>query len=123
MHGLVEFSMWAGLLDVSRNPISLVKNAGATKKTRKARCLTSEQFRALLRELREPFVTMALVSVCLGLRISETIGLQWQDVDWLGSKLSVRRGIVERVVDDLKTIGSARSFELSSELLERLRVR
>jgi integrase len=123
MHGLVEFSMWAGLLDLSRNPISLVKNSGATRKTRKARSLTTEQFRALLRELREPFATMALVSVCLGLRISETIGLQWQDVDWLGSKLSVRRGIVERVVDDVKTVGSARSFELSSELLERLRAR
>jgi integrase len=26
MHGLVEFAMWAGLLDISRNPISLVKN-------------------------------------------------------------------------------------------------
>ena len=44
MHGLVEFAMWAGLLDISRNPISLVQNNGATRKVRKARSLTAEQF-------------------------------------------------------------------------------
>ena len=26
MHGLVEFAMWSGLLDISRNPMSLVQN-------------------------------------------------------------------------------------------------
>src|SRR6202162_2652715 len=51
MHGLVEFAMWAGLLDISRNPISLVQNTGATRKVPKARSLTAEQFQALLKEL------------------------------------------------------------------------
>ena len=69
MHGLVEFAMWSGLLDISRNPVSLVRNIGATRKVRKARSLTAEQFHALLKELQEPFGTMALLSVCLGLRI------------------------------------------------------
>jgi integrase len=65
MHGLVEFAMWAGLLDISRNPISLVQNNGATRRVRKARSLTAEQFHALLKELHEPFATMALFCVCL----------------------------------------------------------
>ena len=121
MHGLVEFAMWAGLLDISRNPISLVQNNGATRKVRKARSLTAEQFHALLKELHEPFATMALLCVCLGLRISEALALRWADVDWLGSRLSVRRGIVEQVVADVKTEGSARTFNLTSELLERLK--
>ena len=121
MHGLVEFAMWAGLLDISRNPISLVQNKGATRKTRKARSLTVEQFHALLTELHEPFATLALISVCLGLRISEALGLKWEDVDWLGKCLSIRRGIVEQVVGDVKTEGSARTFDLTSELLERLK--
>ena len=64
---------------------------------------------------------MALLCVCLGLRISEALALRWADVDWLGSRLSVRRGIVEQVVDDVKTEGSARTFDLTSELLERLK--
>ena len=121
MHGLVEFAMWAGLLDISRNPISLVHNIGATRKVRKARSLTAEQFHALLKELHEPFATMALLCVCLGLRISEALALRWADVDWLGSRLCVRRGIVEQVVADVKTEGSARTFNLTGELLERLK--
>ena len=121
MHGLVEFAMWSGLLDISRNPISLVQNIGATRRVRKARSLTAEQFQALLKELHEPFATMALLCVCLGLRISEALALRWADVDWLGSRLSVRRGIVEQVVADVKTEGSARTFSLTSELLERLK--
>jgi integrase len=122
MHGLVEFAMWAGLLDISRNPMSLVQNKGAMRKTRKARSLTVEQFHALLIELHEPFATLALLSVCLGLRISEALALRWSDVDWLGSRLSVQRGIVEQVVDDVKTEGSARTFNLTGELLERLKI-
>jgi integrase len=121
MHGLVEFAMWSGLLDINRNPISLVQNTGATRKVRKARSLTAEQFQALLKELHEPFATMALLCVCLGLRISEALALRWADVDWLDSKLSVQRGIVEQVVADVKTEGSARTFNLTSELLERLK--
>jgi len=121
MHGLVEFAMWSGLLDISRNPISLVQNIGATRRVRKARSLTAEQFQALLKELHEPFATMALLCVCLGLRISEALALRWADVDWLGSRLSVRRGIVEQVVADVKTEGSARTFNLTGELLERLK--
>jgi integrase len=121
MHGLVEFAMWSGLLDISRNPISLVQNTGATRRVRKARSLTAEQFQALLKELHEPFATMALLCVCLGLRISEALALRWADVDWLGSTLSVKRGIVEQVVADVKTEGSARTFNLTSELLDRLK--
>jgi integrase len=30
LHSLVEFAMWAGVLDISRNPIRLVQNKGAT---------------------------------------------------------------------------------------------
>lgn len=121
MHALVEYAMWAGMLEVSRNPISLVQNTGATQKVRKARSLTVEQFQALVKELHEPFATMALLSVCLGLRISEALALKWGDVDWLDSRLSVRRGIVEQVVGDVKTQGSARTFALTTDLLERLK--
>lgn len=120
MHGLVEFAMWAGALEVARNPISLVRNIGAMRKVRKARSLTVEQFQALLTELHEPFASMALLSVCLGLRISEALALQWGDVDWLGARLSIRRGIVNQVVADVKTEGSARTFNLTPELLDRL---
>jgi integrase len=121
LHSIVEFAMWSGVLDISRNPISLVQNKGAMRRTRKARSLTAEQFYALLKELHEPFATMALLCVCLGLRISEALALRWSDVDWLNSRLSIKRGIVEQVVDECKTEGSARTFTLADDLLNRLK--
>jgi integrase len=121
LHSLVDFAMWAGILEIARNPISLVVNKGATKRVRKARSLTAEQFGALLSELHEPFATMALLCVCLGLRISEALALRWSDIDWLGSKLSIRRGIVEQHVDECKTEGSAKALVLAEGLLARLK--
>ena len=121
MHMLVEYAMWAGMLDINRNPISLVRNTGATRKTRRTRSLSVEEFHALLKELQEPFATMALVAVCLGLRVSEMLALKWSDVDWLGARLSIQRGIVNARVADVKTQGSARTFDLSAELLDRLK--
>jgi integrase len=64
---------------------------------------------------------MAIVSVCLGLRISELTALRWQDVDWLEGFLTVERGIVNRIVDEVKTVGSRRRMKLDPELLTVLR--
>ena len=113
--------MWSGLLDIGRNPISLVRNSGATRRVRKARSLTVEQFHALLKELHEPFATMALLCVCFGLRVSEALALRWSDVDWLGSRIHIRRGIVKQHVDECKTEGSAKTFVLADAMLARLK--
>ncbi len=122
LHVLLEFAMWAGLLPIQRNQMELVVVKGATKRVKKPRSLTVEQFHALLMHLREPFGTLALVCVCLGLRISEALAICWNDVDLLGSTLSIRRAIVERHVDVPKTENSAETMKLSPELLSRLQV-
>ena len=98
-----------------------MRNKGATKRVRKPRNLLVEEFRTLLNHLHKPHGTIALVSVCLGLAISETFALKWEDVNWLGSKLKVSRGIVNMVVDDVKTKGSASTFKLTPELLQQLK--
>jgi integrase len=121
MHAAVDFAMWAGILEMGRNPISLVVNKGASKRVRKARSLTVEQFHALLKELHEPFATLGLLCVCLGLRISEVLALRWDDVDWLQSRVSIRRGIVQQHVDDCKTEGSAKTLTLAEDLIARLK--
>jgi integrase len=122
LHGLMEFAMFAGVIELGRNPISLVRNVGATQKVRPARNLTVEQFHALLKELREPFGTMALLCACLGLRISECLGLMWRDVDWLGSRLSIERSMVEQHIDEVKTKESRKQISLSEDVLVHLRV-
>ena len=118
---LLKYAMWAGVLDIGVNPISLVSNPGAARRVRKPRSLRAEEFDLLMGALEEPFSTMSLVCVCLGLRISEALALRWSDVDFDAARLSVRRAIVNQVVDMVKTEGSARAFKLAPEMVERLR--
>jgi len=117
LHLLMEFAMWSGALEVSRNPIDLVVVKGATKRTRQPRSLNVDEFRKFVQHLEEPFRTMALLCVCFGLRISECLALKWSDVDWLNGKLRIERAIVRQHVDDVKTIYSQKQMSIDSELL------
>jgi len=119
---LVDFAMFVGVMNVSRNPIELVVVRGATKRTRQPRSLTAEEFQKLIAELGEPFRTMAQMAVCFGLRVSELLGLQWQDVDWLNGKLRIERAIVMQNLDEVKTTASRRQMAIAPELLEGLKV-
>jgi len=109
--------MWRGDIQTQRNPMELVSIKGATKRTRKPRSLTVEEFQRFVQQLEEPFRTIALVCVCFGLRISEALALKWSDVDWLGSTLHVERGIVRQQVGDVKTDLSRRQMSIDRELL------
>jgi integrase len=122
LYMLMDFAMWCGAMQIARNPIELVVVKGATKRTRRPRNLTVEQFQQLSGQLKEPFRTIALMCVCFGLRISECLALRWSDVDWLNGQLRIERGIVEQHVDDVKNDSSRRSLTVASELLQRLRV-
>lgn len=118
---LWEFAMWRGDVPIQRNPMELVTIKGATKRLKRPRSLTAEEFQLLLEQLEEPFRTMALVCVCFGLRISECLALKWSDLDWLNGTLSVERGIVHQVVDDVKTAESQRSMCIDSVMLDVLK--
>jgi len=118
---LVDFAMWCGVMEVSRNPIELVVVKGASKRTRKPRSLTVKEFQKLVTELEEPFRTMAQIAVCFGLRVSELLALRWSDVDWLNCKLRIQRAIVMQNVDEVKTEESRREMTIAKELLEVLK--
>jgi integrase len=119
---IVDFAMWAGMLEVSRNPIELVVVKGCTKRTRQSRSLTVEEFHKLNNELDEPCRTMAQIAVCFGLRVSELLALQWRDIDWLNGKLRVERAIVMQNVDAVKTVASQRQMAIAPELLDVLKL-
>jgi integrase len=119
---LIDFAQLAKMIPVGRNPMSLVRIKGATRRRNKPRVLSVEEFHSLLEQLKEPFRTIAVLCICLGLRISECLALQWRDIDWLESKLTIGRSIVERNVDEPKTPDSAASFRLTKELLLQLQL-
>jgi integrase len=53
--------------------------------------LTPAQAYAIVRNLREPERTLTLLAAGTGLRISECLGLQWQDVCFAEAMIHVRR--------------------------------
>jgi integrase len=80
--------------------------------------LTPAQFDSLVAKIPEPYATMVFVAVCTGLRVSELIGLRWNDIhedsitiderycrgDWGAPKtesssatIAVHRSVIERV--------------------------
>lgn len=119
---LWDFAMWRGDLPTTRNPIELVTVRDASKRQRQPRSLTTEEFRKFSEQLLEPFHSISLLCVCLGLRISECLALKWSDVDWLNGKLAVERGIVRQRIADTKTQGSRRALHISSDLLDVLKM-
>jgi integrase len=118
---LFEYAMWAELIPIERNPMQLVRIKNASKPGRKARTLRVDEFHRLCSILTEPYRTMAIVSVCLGLRWSELAGLQWQDIDWLGGELTLRRAVVMQITGEVKTVHSAKPLPLDARLLEVLK--
>jgi len=122
LNALWKFGMWRQDIPLQINPISLVTIKGASKRIRQPRILTVEQFRLLTSHLREPFNTLALMCICLGLRISECLAVRWSDVDWLNGTLRIERGIVQQVVDDVKTAESRRTLTIANDLLDTLKV-
>jgi integrase len=121
LSSLWKFAMWDQSISVQVNPMSLVTVKGVSKRRKQARSLTVEQFQKLIAELHEPHRTVALLCICFGLRISEALALRWSDVDWFNKRLRVERGIVERIVDDVKTEESRKSLVIADDLLHRLK--
>jgi integrase len=83
--------------------MELVTIKGGTKRAKKPRSLTVDEFHRFLQHLDQPMQTIAIVCGCLGLRISECLGLKWRDVNCRERTLSIERGIVRQRVDDVKT--------------------
>ena len=71
------------------NPMRFVRCKTTTDY--EAMILTPEQAYAVLLYLREPERTLTLLAASTGLRISECLGLQWQDVSFSEAIIQVRR--------------------------------
>lgn len=59
--------------------------------------------------------------MCLGLRLSEVLGLQWADIDWEELQIFVRRAVVQGRLGDVKTEYSEAQVPLDRQLAKLLR--
>jgi integrase len=121
MRVLFNAAMRWELIPYQLNPMSLVRVKDSSKRQREPKALSVDEFRIVLEYIPEPFRTMCIVAMCLGLRVSEILGLRWNDIDWEGLRLAVRQAYVYGMQGDVKTQASHRWMPLDRSLAERLR--
>ena len=90
LHRLFQKAMLWEYFPLGPNPMALVEVPGSSRRGRRPTVLTVEQYCALLKLLPEPYHTMVIVAQCLGLRVSEILALQWQDIDFGANQIVVR---------------------------------
>lgn len=120
-HRLFECAMRWQYLEVQRNPMSLIELHGSSRRTRKLVLVTIEQYQRLLALLPHHCRVMVILAMCLGLRVSEILGLRWEDVDLEKRSLQVRRSVVSGHAEATKTETSEDELPLHPELVEVLR--
>jgi integrase len=104
MHRIFDCAMLWEYLPPDRNPMSLVRIEGSSKRRTKPRILTPEEFTILIASVdREPCHTTVILALCTGVRCSELVALRWSDFDWQNLSVYIRRAIVSGRVDDVKT--------------------
>jgi integrase len=91
---------------------------GRKKLVYEKKLLTVPQFRLLLAALDEEMRFLVLILFCLGLRVSEALGLRWKDLTWDAQTISLeRRWHRGDLSEAMKTEGSADTLRLSASML------
>jgi integrase len=120
--GILTSAVRYGLL--VKNPAEGVRLPRAKRGKKTKQWITQQQFQSLILQIAEPYASMLYVAVFTGLRVSELIGLRWNDVhedsitvderccrgDWGAPKsdasndtIPVNRAVIERI-HRLKTL-------------------
>ncbi len=119
---LLDLAMLWEYIPVARNPMELVRVKGSTKRIKRIVTITPEEFKALVASLPEPYSLMVLVTGCLGLRVSETLGLKWGDFDFKEGTLSIGQVFTHGEVQDVpKTDASGNEIPVHPKLCAALR--
>lgn len=120
MHRLFEKAMLYEYIETQKNPMSLVEIRGISKRTKKPTILTLEQFYQIVDQLQDPWKTMVMVAMCLGLRVNEILALKWSDIDFPNLSMRVTRAVVHGRVKDVKTEYSEDDLPLDESFAEIL---
>ena len=87
------------------------------------RAFTDDEMRRLIAAAPEPFATILVLTIVLGLRIGETLGLRVCDIDFEHRIVRVRQSVdsATRKVGGVKSRASSADMPMSRELEVRLR--
>ena len=123
MHKLFDLAtLWEYLPIERRNPVDLVKIKNVTMRSKESVVLSPHQFRDVVRRLPQNVNMIAVTMGCLGLRVSEALGLKWEDIDWQRQTVTIRRSAYRGAIDETKTPASQAKLPLHPALADLLKV-
>jgi integrase len=108
-----------GWLGQHENPIALVRVSA--KRRRIPLVLTAQEFRDLLARLPDRERAIGILCATTGLRVSEVLGLKWQDIDFNVGTANVVRSVTDGHVEHCKTETSRQPVPLDE--LTRMELR
>ena len=101
------------------NPISAVRQSSVREAD--PEILSIDELKAILSRIQSPAIkVMVALAATSALRRSELRGLKWEDLDFEGLWLRLRRGLVRKEVTKMKTKASRKGVPMNPELAEIL---
>jgi integrase len=102
------------------NPVKFVIQS--SKSNYKAVIVSPEQAFCIMTELEEPCRTLLFLVAVTGLRVSEALGLKWDDLDYEQHTIRLRRVCVgSKIIEDVKTKSSSAPIPLGDMLADTLK--
>ena len=106
---------------MERNQMSLVKIKGVSKRQKQIQEITTDEFKALVKDLPEHLRMMVVLDGAFGLRISELLALQWADIDMEKRQLVVVRKFTRGRLGPTKTDASNAALPVAPALIDLLK--
>lgn len=121
MRRLYKLAMLWKMYPIGFNPLSLVEVKGATTREEEPTIRTPAEVTQLIEELRPPHDLMVLTTASLGLRVSETLALRWEDFDFTARTVHVRRAYTHGELKETKSAASNARLAVPAALLAALK--
>ena len=107
-----------GWIGQQENPVAMVRVS--SKRQRTPETLTAQEFMALFGQLPDRERAMGTICATTGLRISETLGLKWEDIDFRKGQANVLRSVVDGSIGRCKTEVSQQPVPLDALTLDEI---
>lgn len=119
LSGVLNHAMRYEFIRAAMNPMKLVRQSA--KREKAPEVLDATEIKAILERLTGPYKVMVFVAAGTGLRVSELLGLKWQDFNFDAELINLERGVVRQHIGGMKTEASRKPLPLSVGLAEVLR--
>jgi integrase len=117
MSAVLRIAVEEGL--ISRNPMEQVRMPKDRRGKRTVKPhLTPQQFSHLIETIAEPYATMVYVAIYTGLRVSELIGLRWEDIH--DDSITIDERYCRGDWDQPKSEASAATIGVNSTVIDRI---